>query len=136
MTKKLRFWKHADAGWFRDLDYKCFPTDEPFLNGENYHWWVVDDGDGIVGYAGLYVDGDTVQFCRAGVLPNYRRFGYHRVLIEARLRWARKHGFLVAKTYARLDNPRSVHNLKAAGFKHRNNIKEGYVNFRRVIGVS
>lgn len=131
---KLRHWKHADQGWFRDLDYHCFPTDEPFLNGENYHWWVVGQKPGggrAIAYAGLYVDGDSVQFCRAGVLPAFRNQGHHRALIQARLRWARRRGYKVARTYAHLDNPRSMNNLRKAGFRQRTHKSEGYADFTR-----
>jgi GNAT superfamily N-acetyltransferase len=118
-VRKLRFWKHADAGWFRDLDLACFPRDEPFLNGLGYHWWVCEHGVEVVGYAGLHEDGRDVHLCRAGVMPEWRQMGIHRLLVEARVRWARRRGFKTVRTYAALDNPRCWRNLRAGGFRSR-----------------
>lgn len=119
--EKLRHWKKADAGWFRDMDNACFPApNETFLNGANYHWWLAwYGGDDMVGYAGLYVDGDNAHFCRAGILPDWRGGNWQRDLIRTRLTWCRRRGIKTVRTYTNLTNYASQKNLEAEGFRHR-----------------
>ena len=130
-VQKLRHWRHADADWFRDLDRKCFPYDEPFFNTARHHWWIVSNRHQVVGYAGLYVDGTVAYFCRAGVDPEWRRMGFHRALIAARIKWCRRHGITRIQTYAAPDNTRSIANLKAHGFKSRRPKKNEWVQLWR-----
>jgi ribosomal protein S18 acetylase RimI-like enzyme len=121
-VQKLRHQRHADAEWFRDLDRRCFPHDEPFVNGPAYHWWIISAGPNfwVVGFAGLYVGtGNVAHFCRAGVDPKWRGMGFHRELIRARIAWCRRKGIKRIQTYAAPDNLRSIRNLKDYGFKSR-----------------
>lgn len=120
-VQKLRHWRHADAAWFRDLDRRCFPTDEAMENGPNYHWWIISDGQGwVVGFAGLYVDdADVAHFCRAGVVPERRGMGFHLEMIEKRIVWCRRRRLGRIETYAHPGNLVSIANLKVYGFKGR-----------------
>jgi GNAT superfamily N-acetyltransferase len=133
-TRKLRRWKEADAGWFRELDNTCFPTDISFYNTANYHWWVIRDSTGSpVAYAGLRIEnclsGRIAHFTRCGVLPGSRGRGFQRTLIEARLRWCAKTGIQTVKTYTSHDNTQSAANLKACGFRCRRT--KGWLRFRK-----
>lgn len=126
-VRKLRHWKEADAGWFRDLDNQCFPKDTSFYNTEDYHWWVVYEGDNPVAYAGAMVKSRTgddkqivrVDFTRCGVLPGHRGRGYQTRLIRARIAWCRRVKARRIETYTSLDNTQSRNNLLAAGFRSR-----------------
>lgn len=128
---KLRFWKHADGGMIRDLDIQCFPApDVSFSNGPNYHWWVLDNGQGFVAFAGVYVGANGVaRFTRAGTLPAFRGRGYQKALIRARIQWCRRRGIKTIKTYTSLDNKISAANLKSFGFKGRVNKGQNRINF-------
>lgn len=118
--RKLRNWKEADADWLKELDSECFlKTDEPLLNGPKYHWWVLEGDKQIIGYAGLYEEGDCVRFCRAGIRARYRGLRLQRLLIKARLAWARKRGFRRARTYTDHINTASTTNLIHCGFECR-----------------
>lgn len=128
--QKLRRWKQADVGWFRDMDYRCFPTDTPFWNDKTYHWWVVYEGTVPVAYAALSTEPNSVvRFTRCGVLPEHRGRGYQRILIKARITWCRRNGIKLIKTYTDPVNTKSTQNLKAAGFRSRRSGK--WINFRK-----
>jgi len=132
---KLRKWKQADQGWFRDLDYKCFPIDETFFNSTNYHWWIVYADAAVVGYAGLYVDKKgCAHLTRAGVLPEFRGSGLQKALIKARIRWCKRRKVRLVRTYTSCDNHASRANLEACGFRGRKcrRPKDGveYVSYR------
>lgn len=121
--RKLRRWKQADAGWFREMDNICFPSDISFYNTSNYHWWVIRDGSKPVAYAALRVEGKgdhrVAHFTRCGVLPDARGRGYQAKLIQARLSWCKRQGIKMVKTYTSHDNEKSANNLRAAGFRCR-----------------
>lgn len=125
--KKLRKWKDADAGWMRELDNACFPTDTSFYNDEDYHWWVVYIDKVPVAYAAARVhsrSGDDkrivcIKFSRCGVLPEYRGHGFQRALIAARVSWAKRVRASRIETYTSLDNQHSKNNLIAEGFRYR-----------------
>lgn len=131
--RKLRHWKQADAGWFREMDNICFPTDISFYNTQNYHWWVIRDGNKPVAYAALRVEkkGDhrIAHFTRCGVLPEARGRGYQAKLIQARLSWCRRQNIRLVKTYTSHDNVKSANNLRAAGFRSRRT--KGWLKFRK-----
>ena len=116
---KLRSFRQADSLWYRGLDALCFPVDTPFLNGPQYHWWVMYDEERPIGFAGLYVDGNEAHFCRAGVIAAKRGLNYQRDLIKARIAWCRRHGIKTIRTYTALDNHPSRKNLRACGFRNR-----------------
>jgi len=120
--RKLRHWKQADAGWFRDLDLICFPApDQTFFNSKECHWWVMEGGaaKGYRAYAGLYVLENTAHFCRCGVLPEYRGNNHQQELIKARLKWCRRSGVEIVRTHVAVHNIRSHNNLITCGFRGR-----------------
>lgn len=132
--RKLRRWKEADAGWFREMDNRCFPVDTSFSNDETYHWWVIRDEKGTpMAYAALRIDNSGwAHFTRCGVLPEFRGQGLQDRLIKARVAWCRKNPRVrIIKTYTSLDNVASMNNLLDAGFTRR---KSGqWYHYRLVI---
>lgn len=152
VVRKLRRWKQADAGWFRDMDNVCFPEDTSFHNDDDYHWWVAYRSDGVpVAYAGMRVqawrDDPTpgagreivrVKFTRCGVLPGHRGLGLQRKLIRARLEWCRRRAVssgahITVDTYTSVDNEHSQRNLEACGFVRRASRDKTFRCYRRVV---
>lgn len=129
--RKLRSWRHADREPFRLLDRRCFPTDEPFLNGRQYSWWVLwsDRGEPL-GYAGLYVRGDEAHFSRCGIVPSARGFGLQRRLLRARVSWCRRRNLRVCRTYTCIDNWPSRKNLEHEGFVPRRSPCGKYILYK------
>ncbi len=136
-VRKLRRWKHADAGPLRDMDARCFPTDTSFWNDQRYHWWVASVQDKRTfnsrthaAYAGLKIDKNGVaHLTRCGVLPEFRGMGLQRRLLESRIRWCYRRGVKVIKTYTSHDNAPSIRNLKECGFKSRRSRDGKWIRF-------
>lgn len=87
---------------------------------QDAEYWGAFDGGELVGFGGLVrsrVWSDTVYFHASGVAEKARGNHLQRRLIQARLRWAKEHGFACAYTYTVLDNPASARSLIACGFK-------------------
>lgn len=135
--KKLRHWKQADRGWFRELDCQCFPApDQSFYNDSSCHWWVVYDGKTPVGFAGVYWNkSGPAHLTRAGVLPACRGHGLQRKLIAVRLRWCRRQAVPRVKTYSWKHNHPSNHNLQVMGFTPRAGLgsRSEYINWSKTL---
>lgn len=99
------------------LDRMIFPVDDPYPKANN-HWWLVEDGEGPLGFAGLEVKGAaTVFLCRAGVFQRFAGQGIHRKLIRARETFARGLGYSTITTYVVGDNLKSANNFIRMGYR-------------------
>jgi GNAT superfamily N-acetyltransferase len=85
---------------------------------EDSTWWVaVDENDEIAGFASACVVTGGVYLNSAGVLEQHRGNRLQRRLIEARVRWAKRHGHKSLVTYTMPDNAQSIVSLWACGFR-------------------
>jgi GNAT superfamily N-acetyltransferase len=99
------------------LDRMIFPTDDPYTKLTNY-WWLVEDEEGPLGFAGLEVKGPaTVFLCRAGVFQRFAGQGIHRKLIRARETFARGLRYSTVTTYVMGDNLKSANNFIHMGYR-------------------
>jgi GNAT superfamily N-acetyltransferase len=96
----------------------CLPDDAP-ADVSRGHWWIAEDDDEPVGFAGLYrsVNWDNgVYLVRSGVMPSHRGNGLQKRLIRVRLAFAKRSGFKLAVSETTF-NPPSANSLIACGFK-------------------
>ena len=117
----MRVVRTEDLKLVARLDREIFPHDVSLADDEleGGVWWVVRNGKEAVAFAGLDPFGKTpgtATFLRAGVLQAWRGRGLQKRLIDARLRWARRHGYAGADTYTSTMNIPSQRSLIARGF--------------------
>jgi GNAT superfamily N-acetyltransferase len=87
---------------------------------EGAEYWAAYDGTDLIGFAGLKQSErwtDCVYFHTCGIVWGYRGKRLQRRLIRARLRWAKRNGFVWAHTYTLPSNPASSRSLIACGFR-------------------
>jgi RimJ/RimL family protein N-acetyltransferase len=95
-----------------------FPTDDPCRKNDWQDWWLVLNGDDLVGFAGAeHVTHEEATLCRAGIFKKYQGQGLHRRMIQVRERWARKLGYGVVTTYTMADNLKSANNFIRMGYR-------------------
>lgn len=101
----------------------CFPEIKaglqyPYDKSSAEWWFAYDDGNHTKGFAGAKMwEPDNCAFlCLAGVMPEARKQGLQRKLINVRLKWAKSQGADGAFTYTSNDNLPSANNLIKCGF--------------------
>ncbi len=88
----------ADAHVVFDIDRICFSevwSEQIFLDLFQYtsnHYYVVEQGHTLCGFAGISVAGDTADVMKIGVLPEYRRMGAAQQLLQMLLVKAKETG--------------------------------------------
>lgn len=126
------------------LDRVCFPTDTPCVIDNMTQCWVVmeampDGSQKTVAFATLVVDPkkNEAHLSRCGVHPERRGQGLQRALIDARIRWAKAHGFKAVRTYISGpenpcggENSHSGVNLRKCGFRGRKSKDGQWIFFR------
>lgn len=63
----------------------------PLYDDPGKHWWVAFEGEAMMGFGAVVVQGRAAHFCSDYVLPEYRRQGLHARLIAERLTWSHDH---------------------------------------------
>lgn len=95
--------------------------------------WVVVDPlvpGGVQAYATAKPDGDVLHCRGSYVAPIYRGGGLQRRLLMARVRYARRHGFRVVRTYVAPANIPSLVNILRAGFLP-TRVSDGFLELER-----
>ena len=102
-----------------ELDASFFPGCKKEPLNENYWWFVYDEKDKVVGYAGMrYLEDESFgYFTRAGILEKHRGQGLHKRLIATRSNMARRLGGEGVITYVAPHNNASVNALVSRGFR-------------------
>lgn len=81
-------------------------------------WYVGADGDGrLVGYAGLWFDGDVTQVMTIGVDPAAQRGGLGTALLAALVARSRELGAQAVLLEVRVDNEAAIALYQRAGFE-------------------
>lgn len=90
-------------------------------------WYVgAQDGSGaLVGYAGLWFDGEDVQVMTVGTDLAHQGRGIGRLLLTALLDHGRRLGARAALLEVRVDNAPALHLYESAGFE-RLGLRRGY----------
>lgn len=109
------------AGDIARLDRMMFEGDEPSELADRW-WWIVRDRGAAVAFAGmksckLECNQGMILLTRAGVIPSHRGRGIHQALIAARVRYAKRQGYLQALAYVKNKNMASCNALIRCGFK-------------------
>ena len=94
--------------------------------------WVMTDAASkqLVAFATAGIEGDVFHVKGQGVLPKWRGHGYQRRLLAAQLRYAKRLGFRVVRTYAKVNNARSIANLVRGGLIPVS-VRDGFVYFEK-----
>ena len=108
----------ATKALLRWLQLKTLPGDVPH-DVKDGLWWIVEDGDHPVGFAGLVASRRYMgvgYLCRSGILHDYRGRGLQKRLIRVRIAKARRMGWqwLISDTF---ENPPSANSLIKCGFQ-------------------
>jgi GNAT superfamily N-acetyltransferase len=102
----------------RKLDRRCFPNDDPVNIDSAIYYLAYDLKGNPVGFGGIVLHGTTWFLRRAGVVKSARRKGLQKLLIQARVRFARRYRpDYPISTYTVHDNVASQRSLIACGFK-------------------
>ena len=125
----LRALAPGDVGQVAELERQLFGASawsEAMLAGELHapgRWYVaaVEGGDGgeggtVVGYAGLWFDGEVAQVMTIGVAPALQRQGLGSVLLEALLDRSRELGAGAVLLEVRVDNVAALALYERFGF--------------------
>jgi len=102
----------------KELHKIIFPSDDLDILEEDILWIVKNDKNENVGFCSLRIlDNEIVYFNWAGLIEEAWGYGLHKRMIKTRLRWAKKHNYKYAITYALIDNIQSSKNLLKAKFE-------------------
>lgn len=119
----LRAFLPSDVPQVAELERQLFGPSawsEVMLAGElraHGRWYVVATlGDTVVGYAGLWFDGDVAQVMTIGVAPAIQRQGVGTMLLTALLDRARELGASAALLEVRVDNAPAIALYERFGF--------------------
>lgn len=90
------------------------------VSGETSAMWGLYDGDTCIGLTGLYMipDEGAVMFIASYIRPEYRKMGLSKLYYEARLAWAREHGYKLARIGHRAGNEASKAANQKFGFQY------------------
>ena len=117
MVNGFRLVRTADEALVKRLHTRLFPDTE--FEGKGNAFWLILHGKEAVAFASAREsrkEPDAVFLSRSGVIPSARGHHLQQRLIRARVRWARKEGFMRAVTYCLLENVPSARNLSHCGF--------------------
>jgi GNAT superfamily N-acetyltransferase len=109
-----------DVDTVRELHRIAFASSAAALKDDELEgsaWWIAEDNDVPVAFAGATCKMDGVFLIRAGVIPGLRGSGLQKRLIRVRLRWAKRQGATRAYTYTAINNYPSMRALISTGFK-------------------
>ena len=106
------------------------------LRDTRTRWYIaaVDDEDGLLGWAGLMTIADTAQIFTVGTVPQARRQGVARRLVEAMLDEARRRDATEVFLEVRVDNAAAKALYEGFGFRPLR-IRRGYYDGGRVDAV-
>ena len=125
---KVRYLTDSDIPGAAGIEAVCFsePWSEKALSDTLHSAYGVllctdPDGDGtekelLSGYAGMYVMGDDADVTNVAVLPEYRRRGIGRALVEALCAEARARGARLLHLEVRASNSPALALYEASGF--------------------
>lgn len=105
------------------IERTCFaiPWSEQSLKSDlasaTAHLWVAEQAGQVVGYIACYQGGDIAQINNLAVLPEARRQGTGRLLIEALLNWASTAGITAVDLEVRPSNQAARSLYEACGFE-------------------
>ena len=117
-----------DAGELAELEKIIFPaepwTEEMFrgeFSGLNPVLYLLltdtEEGDRVVGYAGIWLIGDEGHITNVGILPEYRRRGLAETLVKALLAEAEQRGVTAETLEVRVSNAPAIALYEKLGFR-------------------
>lgn len=124
VTRRVRAAVTALPRRMRSGQHGAHPEEYPLL-------WVVLDGDTVAAYATAFeTEAGVLSLRGCQVAKKYRGKGLQARLLGVRLRWARRHGLRVARTYVAVDNRHSLCNVVRAGFEP-SRVTDGFLELER-----
>ena len=111
-----------DIDGVEETEKQCFSVPwsrrelESSFRSDFYRFFVADEDERIVGYASLFFAADEVSIANVSVLPEYRRKGIGRALMERIVTFSREGGFTGIFLEVRVSNAPAIALYEAFGF--------------------
>ena len=122
-----------DLPVFVSLDKELFPYSpwsasqykEEFSAPTRHFVVAVDDGQSIIGYAGVFAPGAAeADVLTVGVVPNHRGKGVARHLMERLTNWAHNQGSTAMMLEVKVDNAEAIGLYESLGYSKLNTRKD------------
>src|SRR5690554_2303508 len=107
------FAEHAEQGKLTQTDFDARLAEEWFNTDDFLLLW---DGDELIGFCWLKVDGELGEFYAVGVSPQRQGEGIGRMLVEAGLNRLAERGIRTSNLYVEADNEPAVRLYRSYGF--------------------
>lgn len=130
----IRVMEPCDVAEIGAMEQICFgePWSESLISDSLSNtfdfWCVAEEGGPLCGYACLRVIAGEGEIQRIGVLPEFRRLGYGKKLMDSMVQIARKQKAKALTLEVRMGNHQAINLYKTYGFKAEAVRKEYYRN--------
>jgi ribosomal-protein-alanine N-acetyltransferase len=123
-----------DLPVFVSLDKELFPYSpwsasqyrEEFSSPTRYFVVAVDEGESIIGYAGVFAPGQVeADILTVGVVPSHRGKGIAKALMALLTDWAKAQGSTAMMLEVKLDNSEAIGLYQSLGYS-KLNIRKDY----------
>lgn len=120
----MRFAVPGDAEQIAEIDAICFALPwssnalhDDIAENEKAVYIVAEQGDKILGYAGMWIIFDEAHITNVAVRPEFRRHGLGRLIVVALLSEAFRHGAVCQTLEVRISNIAAINLYESLGFK-------------------
>lgn len=120
----IREWKYEDILRISEMEKECFPQ-EPWsfkmlassFETDNFTGLIAEDGDEIIGYAGITLASDSADIDNVAVAEPYRSSGVGTALVERLVEVAKNRGVNKVFLEVRVSNSVAMELYIKCGFK-------------------
>jgi|SRR5690625_2429997 len=96
---KIRKMSEEDIAQVLEVDIVSFPTpwtrelyEQELKNNSYAHYFVIEEGNNVIGYVGLWIVGEDAQITNIAILPDYRGYKIGEKLFGFAMQYAIKQG--------------------------------------------
>lgn len=123
MEYQIRCMMEEDIKHVANLEKNVFTTPwsekslHDCISRKEYHFFVADVNGTIAGYIGLYTVLDEGDITNVAVLPQYRRFGIGKGLVQSALEFCRNSNIVAVTLEVRKSNEAAISLYTKLGFE-------------------